>query len=103
MRKGVIGSTLGALLFALSFSAEAQQPTKHFRIGVLSSRLGPMPTREGTFQEGLRKLGYVEGQNISIEYRYAEEKLDRIPGLVAELVDSSNVRRARVRGRWKSR
>jgi putative ABC transport system substrate-binding protein len=47
-----------------------------------------MPTREGAFQEGLRKLGYVEGRNISIEYRYAEEKLDRIPGLVAELVGS---------------
>jgi putative ABC transport system substrate-binding protein len=88
MSKTVIGVALGALLVALSYPVEAQQVTKRPRIGVLSSRLGPMPTREGAFQEGLRKLGYVEGQNIIIEYRYAAEKLDRLPGLAAELVDS---------------
>ena len=42
----------------------------------------------GAFQEGLRKLGYVEGQNITIEYRYAEEKLDRLPDMANELVRS---------------
>jgi putative ABC transport system substrate-binding protein len=68
--------------------AAAQQAKKPPRIGVLSSRLGPLPTREGAFQEGLRKLGYVEGQSITIEYRYAEEKLDRFPELVKELVHS---------------
>jgi putative ABC transport system substrate-binding protein len=81
-------AALSAMVFAFCVSAEAQQATKRPRIGVLSSRLGPMPTREGAFQEGLRKLGYVEGQNITIEYRYAEEKLDRLPGLAAELVGS---------------
>jgi len=73
--------------FAMSGAvATAQQPKKVARIGVLSSRLGPLPTREGAFQEGLRKLGYVEGQSITIEYRYAEDRLDRLPDLAAELV-----------------
>jgi putative tryptophan/tyrosine transport system substrate-binding protein len=76
------------MLVAPCFAAEAQQATKRPRIGVLSSRLGPMPTREGAFQEGLRKLGYVEDQNITIEYRYAAEKLDRLPGLANGLVHS---------------
>jgi putative ABC transport system substrate-binding protein len=88
MSKKVVRITVYAVLLALSVAADAQQPAKVYRIAVLSSRLGPMPTREGAFQEGLRKLGYVEGRNITIEYRYAEEKLDRIPGLVAELVGS---------------
>jgi putative tryptophan/tyrosine transport system substrate-binding protein len=88
MSKKVVRITVYAVLLALSVAADAQQPAKVYRIAVLSSRLGPMSTREGAFQEGLRKLGYVEGRNITIEYRYAEEKLDRIPGLVAELVGS---------------
>ncbi|HEY6366220.1 MAG TPA: ABC transporter substrate-binding protein [Candidatus Binatia bacterium] len=79
---------LAIVLLATASAAEAQQAKKRPRIGVLSSRLGPLPTREGAFQEGLRKLGYVEGQSITIEYRYAEERLDRLPDLVAELVQS---------------
>jgi putative tryptophan/tyrosine transport system substrate-binding protein len=79
---------LATVFLATASAAEAQQVKKRPRIGVLSSRLGPLPTREGAFQESLRKLGYVEGQNITIEYRYAEEKLDRLPELVAELVHS---------------
>jgi putative tryptophan/tyrosine transport system substrate-binding protein len=88
MTKKIILLALCSMLVAPCFAAEAQQATKRPRIGVLSSRLGPMPTREGAFQEGLRKLGYVEGQNITIEYRYAAEKLDRLPGLANELVRS---------------
>jgi putative ABC transport system substrate-binding protein len=79
---------IGALLLAAAFAAEAQQAKKRPRVGVLSSRVGPLPSREGAFQESLRKLGYVEGQSIIIEYRYAEERLDRLPDLVAELVHS---------------
>jgi len=79
---------LATVFLATASAAEAQQVKKRPRIGVLSSRLGPLPTREGAFQESLRKLGYVEGQNITIEYRYAEEKLDRLPDLVAALVHS---------------
>jgi putative tryptophan/tyrosine transport system substrate-binding protein len=80
-------STVSALLFALCFSVEAQQPTKIPRIGFLS---GASPStnvpRHEVFRQGLRELGYVEGKNIVIEYRYADGKLDRLPTLAAELV-----------------
>ena len=67
--------------------AEAQQPKKVPRIGYLSP---DDPARESTRSEAirltLRELGYVEGKNIVIEYRYADGKLDRFPDLVAEMV-----------------
>ena len=76
-----------ALLFALCLPAVAQQPKKVPRIGYLSSR---DPAIESTRSEGirlaLRERGYIEGQNIAFEYRYAEGKLDRLPELAAELV-----------------
>src|SRR5437016_9779583 len=81
-------SFLGALLLALSLSAHAQQPTKVPLIGRLgagspSSNLA----RREAFRQGLRELGYVEGKNIVIEWRYAEEgKLDRLSEIAAELV-----------------
>src|SRR5438094_3348637 len=81
-------SFLGALLLALSLSAHAQQPTKVPLIGRLgagspSSNLA----RREAFRQGLRELGYVEGKNIGIEWRYAEEgKLDRLSAIAAELV-----------------
>jgi putative ABC transport system substrate-binding protein len=85
--KKVIFLALCALLLALSFPAKAQQPTKVPRIGFL---VGVSPsaisTRTEAFRQGLRELGYVEGKNIVIEYRYAEGKLDRLPTLAAELV-----------------
>ena len=67
--------------------AQAQQPKKVFRIGYLGSL---DPTSESARAEAirlaLRDLGYIEGQNIAIEYRYTERKVDRAPKLVAELV-----------------
>jgi putative tryptophan/tyrosine transport system substrate-binding protein len=76
-----------ALLFALSFPAEAQQPTKVPRIGYLSSASPSAGlSRIEAFRQGLRELGYVEGKNVVIEYRYAEGKLDHLPALAAELV-----------------
>jgi ABC-type uncharacterized transport system substrate-binding protein len=80
-------SIVGAMLFALCASAQAQQPTRVPRVGYLS----PLnPAGESTRSEGvrlaLRELGYIEGQNIATEYRYAEGKLDRLPELAAELV-----------------
>jgi putative tryptophan/tyrosine transport system substrate-binding protein len=79
--------TLCAMLFALCVAAEAQQTKKVPRIGYLSSR---SPSSESTSAEAirlaLRALGYIEGQNIAIEYRYGEGKLDRAPELAAELV-----------------
>jgi putative ABC transport system substrate-binding protein len=78
---------LYAMLLALSFPAQAQQPTKIPRIGHLAaSSFSTNPARIEAFRQGLRELGYVEGKNIVIEYRYAEGKLDRLPALVAELV-----------------
>jgi putative ABC transport system substrate-binding protein len=78
---------LCAMLFTLCVSAEAQQPKKVPRIGYLSrsSASGNLPRIEA-FRQGLRDLGYIEGQNIVIEYRYAEGKSDRLPNLAADLV-----------------
>jgi putative ABC transport system substrate-binding protein len=87
MKRKIVGLTLSAMLLALCASADAQQPKKVSRIGYLS----PSNAASGTaLTEGirlaLRELGYIEGQNIAIEYRYAEGKLDRFPELAAELV-----------------
>ena len=86
-KKSTICLLLAALLFALCASAEAQQPTKIPRIGYLSGGSpSAVSARTEAFRQGLRELGYVEGKNIVIEYRYAEGKLDRLPALAAELV-----------------
>jgi putative ABC transport system substrate-binding protein len=75
------------VLFALSVSAEAQQPTKIPRIGFLAGNsLSSLAARVEAFRQGLRELGYVEGKNIVIEWRSAEGKNDRLPALAAELV-----------------
>jgi putative ABC transport system substrate-binding protein len=87
MSKKVICLALGAMLFALSYSASAQQPGKVPRIGFLiASSPSAIAPRMDAFQQGLRELGYVEGKNIVIERRHAEGKLDRLPVLAAELV-----------------
>jgi ABC-type uncharacterized transport system substrate-binding protein len=81
---------LCALLFALCGSAHAQQPKKVWRIGYLSTADAATDSARGARGEGirlaLRDLGYIEGQNIAIEYRFAEGKRDRAPELAAELV-----------------
>ena len=85
--KSVAILALGAMLLALTCVVEAQQPTKVPRIGYLSpSSPSVSPTRIEAFHHGLRELGYVEGKNIVIDYRYAEGKFDRLPALAAELV-----------------
>ena len=63
--------------------AEAQQPTKIPRIGFVG---GDDPSNVEGFRQGLRDLGYIEGKNFLVEYRNHEGKVDRVPGLVAELV-----------------
>jgi putative ABC transport system substrate-binding protein len=72
----------------LPAGSEAQQPKKVFRIGYLSNT-HPVPesTRSEAIRSALREFGYIEGQNIAIEYRYAEGKIDRLPELAAELVN----------------
>jgi len=78
---------LGALLFALCVPASAQQTKKIPTIGFLfSNSFSTIPSRVNAFRQGLRDLGYVEGKNIVIEYRYADEKLDRLPELMSGLV-----------------
>ena len=72
---------------AQGVSAEAQQPTKVARVGYLSgASLSAIRERIEALRQGLRELGYVEGKNIVIEYRWAEGKPDRLPDLAAELV-----------------
>jgi putative ABC transport system substrate-binding protein len=88
MRNKILYLALSAMLLALCFPAEAQQPKKIPRIGFVSP-LGdpktPGPSVEA-FRQALRDLGYIEGKNIVIEFRYTEGKGDRNPSLVAELV-----------------
>ncbi len=87
MKKKVIGLAPGALLFALSLSAQAQQAGKIFRISYLdaSTASGSAVVLEAFWQE-MGKLGRLDGKNIAIEYRFAEGKNDRLPELAADLV-----------------
>jgi putative tryptophan/tyrosine transport system substrate-binding protein len=77
-----------SLILASIHSVEAQQPKKIPRIGYLSpsSNSASESTRFEAIRRALRELGYIEGQNIAIEYRYAEGKIDRFTELAAELV-----------------
>src|SRR5438046_564840 len=88
MRKaGVLSILFVAVLLAVAVIAEAQQPGKIPRIGHLNApSLFALAGRTEAFRQGLRELGYLEGKNIVIEYRYAEGKLDRLSALAAELV-----------------
>jgi putative tryptophan/tyrosine transport system substrate-binding protein len=79
--------TFCAALLALCSSVDAQQPKKVPRIGYLSAQDAARESiRAEAIRLALRDLGYIEGQNIAFEYRYAEGKTDRYPDLVAELV-----------------
>jgi putative tryptophan/tyrosine transport system substrate-binding protein len=88
MKKLVLSSLLAATLaFVLGFAAEAQQPKKLYRIGILFVGSSSFyATWIDVFRQGLKELGYIEGKNITIDYRYAEGKADRLPSLAAELV-----------------
>jgi putative tryptophan/tyrosine transport system substrate-binding protein len=87
MNKRIVVSFLATLLFVSVHFAEAQQAKKVSRIGLLVpfSASSDSPRRDA-FLQGLRELGYIEGKNIAIEYRYTEGELDRLPDLAAELV-----------------
>jgi putative ABC transport system substrate-binding protein len=85
MKRAVVPSILVAVvLLAVGVTAEAQQPTKIPRIGYQSA--SSSGEREEAFRQGLRELGYVEGQNIVIEWRFAQGKTDQVPRNAAELV-----------------
>lgn len=82
MRNNVMQFCLCTMLLALGFPAQAQQPKKIPRIGYLF--IGLQPPKE--FLQAMAQLGYVEGKNITFDYRAAEGKEDRLPTLAAELV-----------------
>jgi len=87
-RLKLLACVVCTLFFAVSSSVQAQQPRKTSRIGFLSGFSHAVySARIGAFQQGLRELGYIEGKNILIEYRYAEGKVDRLPALAAELLN----------------
>src|SRR5262245_44059319 len=84
--KHLVGLFAILMIFATrGATAQAQQPTKVSKIGWLSVR-GGMNTGQETIVRMLRDLGYVEGKNVAYEYRFADNKLERIPILAEELV-----------------
>ena len=87
MKKAAVPILVAVILLTVAVVTEAQQPTKVPRIGYLSA-LDPASDsyRSEPIRLALRELGYIEGQNIAIEYRFAEGRPDREPGLAAELV-----------------
>jgi ABC-type uncharacterized transport system substrate-binding protein len=83
-RRFLVTSLAGAL--AAPLAVEAQQAVKIARIGYLSVDMAGNPHLRDAFLQGVRDLGYVEGRNVVIEYRDAEQKIERLPALAAELV-----------------
>src|ERR671923_218723 len=92
MKTKITVLALGTLVFALSLSGQAQQTKDLRKIGYLSRELHPSDSRAPSpqnlkaFLKGLAELGYVEGKNLTIEFRYAEGRLERLPALTEELL-----------------
>jgi putative ABC transport system substrate-binding protein len=87
VRKSGFCSTLSALLLALCVFAEAQQPAKVHKVGILlPTSASAVSEWLGAFQRGLEELGYVEGKNIVYESRYADGNFNKLPDLAVELV-----------------
>src|SRR5215475_8233784 len=87
MKRTITVLALCAMLFALCASANAQQTAKVPRIGFLdNSTASGSAVLVEAFRQEMSKLGWIEGKNITIEYRFAEQKLDRLPELAADLV-----------------
>jgi putative ABC transport system substrate-binding protein len=73
-------------LILMPFAAEAQQAGKVYRIGALTLGLARVTSPVEAFLQELREHGYVEGQNMALEFRFAENRIERLPALAAELV-----------------
>jgi len=87
MRKNNVLFAVATFILVSFHLADAQQSTKVPRIGFLEATSFPtISARVEAFRQGLLELGYVEGKNIHVEYRWAEGKFDRLPNLASELV-----------------
>jgi putative ABC transport system substrate-binding protein len=86
MKRRAFLSVMAGGLLAAPLAAEAQRAGKVYRIGFLWDTPAVWPHALEAFRQGLRDLGWVEGQNIVIEYRWTEGRFDRLPSLVEELV-----------------
>jgi putative tryptophan/tyrosine transport system substrate-binding protein len=87
MNQKIFALALCAMLFAVCPSASAQQPAKVFRIGYLdASTASGSAVLVEAFRQEMRKLGWIEGKNITFEYRFADGKNDRLPELATDLV-----------------
>ena len=87
MERRTFLALVSASLLVAPLAAEAQQGGEVYRVGFLGNSTAALEANlVGPFREGLRELGYVEGQNIAIEYRWAEGQYERFPALIAELL-----------------
>jgi putative ABC transport system substrate-binding protein len=87
MKRQIIVLALSAMLFALCSAADAQQTGKIYRIGFLdNSTASGIAVLSEAFRQELTKLGWIEGKNIAIEYRFSDQKRERLPELAADLV-----------------
>jgi len=85
--RSALAAALALSVLVAPLAAEAQQAARVVRVGVLASgTTSAMATALDAFRQGMRELGYVEGQNTTMEYRWAEGRLDRLPALAGELV-----------------
>src|SRR5262249_30382939 len=88
MSRKITALAAAALALAICTLAEAQQTGKVFRIGYLAGPdLVANKARTEALRKGLRDLGYVEGKNVAIEFRYAQVKFERLAAFTAELVN----------------
>jgi len=90
MNRKIVICLLTGCLMCIALFAEAQQPGKVPKIGYVSNRVRPSPSSpdfgQEAFRQGLRDVGYADGKNVVVEYRYAEGKDNRLPDLVGELI-----------------
>ena len=88
MRLSIGGLAAAVLLLFCSLGTQAQPASKVHRIGIVSPlAASPEPPTVRAWRQGMRDLGYVEGENVVLEIRYAEGRTERLPGLFAELIN----------------
>jgi len=86
MKRREVITLLGGAAAAWPMAARAQQPGKTYRIGILSAGTAEVLELEVVFSDALRELGWIEGKNVILDYRYADNRLERLPELAADLV-----------------